>query len=130
MLDVCFVVSHISHEHRHTPSCTAFFFSGVVRYLPDGSVSMVVKVPVRYTTCAAFGGEDRLLIIQIHPVLSLIMSLPMTLPSAWHNEGSRIDVPLASCLAGVLAKLHRCCVELGGRLAQCLSHSFPYGNVH
>eukprot|EP00435_Cladocopium_sp_Y103_P018192 s1290_g4.t1 len=30
----------------------------VVRYLPDGSVSMVVKVPVRYTTCAAFGGED------------------------------------------------------------------------
>ena len=31
---------------------------GVVRYLPDGSVSMVVKVPVRYTTCAAFGGED------------------------------------------------------------------------
>ena len=33
--------------------------SGVVRYLPDGSVSMVVKVPVRYTTCAAFGGEDQ-----------------------------------------------------------------------
>lgn len=37
---------------------TILGISGVVRYLPDGSVSMVVKVPVRYTTCAAFGGED------------------------------------------------------------------------
>ena len=32
--------------------------SGVVRYKPDGSVSMVVKVPVRYTTCPTFGGSD------------------------------------------------------------------------
>eukprot|EP00439_Symbiodinium_sp_Y106_P067919 s1443_g11.t1 len=30
----------------------------VVRYLPDGSESMVVKCPVRYTTCATFGGSD------------------------------------------------------------------------
>ncbi|CAJ1393033.1 unnamed protein product [Effrenium voratum] len=30
----------------------------VVRYRPDGSVSMVVRVPVRFTTCAAFGGKD------------------------------------------------------------------------
>ncbi|CAE6961503.1 araB [Symbiodinium natans] len=30
----------------------------VVRYLPDGSVSMIVKAPVRYTTCATFGGAE------------------------------------------------------------------------
>ncbi|OLQ05734.1 L-arabinolactonase [Symbiodinium microadriaticum] len=30
----------------------------VVRYLPDGSESMVVRCPVRYTTCATFGGSD------------------------------------------------------------------------
>eukprot|EP00439_Symbiodinium_sp_Y106_P069382 s1443_g11.t3 len=36
----------------------AEFGGGVVRYLPDGSESMVVKCPVRYTTCATFGGSD------------------------------------------------------------------------
>eukprot|EP00747_Dinoflagellata_sp_TGD_P209433 gnl/TRDRNA2_/TRDRNA2_82832_c0_seq1.p1 gnl/TRDRNA2_/TRDRNA2_82832_c0~~gnl/TRDRNA2_/TRDRNA2_82832_c0_seq1.p1 ORF type:complete len:347 (-),score=51.36 gnl/TRDRNA2_/TRDRNA2_82832_c0_seq1:11-1024(-) len=30
----------------------------VVRYLPDGTVDAVVKVPVRYTTCVAFGDHD------------------------------------------------------------------------
>eukprot|EP00929_Paragymnodinium_shiwhaense_P105647 TRINITY_DN70697_c0_g1_i1.p1 TRINITY_DN70697_c0_g1~~TRINITY_DN70697_c0_g1_i1.p1 ORF type:complete len:369 (+),score=33.27 TRINITY_DN70697_c0_g1_i1:203-1309(+) len=30
----------------------------VVRYRPDGSVDLIVRVPVRYTTCITFGGHD------------------------------------------------------------------------
>jgi len=30
----------------------------VVRYRPDGTPDMVVRAPVRYTTCAGFGGDD------------------------------------------------------------------------